>query len=161
MPTRNRAALVLSGLALIAAVAPAVWSADPPAEPERPRGRSGSVSGMPLKLLKVEERSITVVPAFRFANAKEAPAEQTYAVDPERTKVFTAEITSERTTEKGQIVRTAVPKPAGLADLKAGQTIRVGSAEGVATRIEIMPPTPQPPAKGAKKGEQKKDGEKK
>ena len=148
----NRAAPVLSFVALLLALATVLRSAE--TEPRRPR--PGSMGAMPLKLLRVEERSITVRAAL--GTDKEAPAEQTFAVDRERTRVTVGEVTAERKTDGGQVVRSVKSRPASLADLKVGQTIRVGTTDGVATRIDIMPP---PPAKDDGRGADKKDSDRK
>jgi hypothetical protein len=144
---------MLSFVALLVAL-PAVAR---PAEPERPRAARRLVGGLPVELVKVTERSITVR-GRPPADAKEAPAEQTFDVDGERTKVYVGEVTAERTTEDGRVTRKVTPRPGKLADLKPGQSVRVGAAGGVATRIDIMPP---PPAKDDNNGADKKDGDNK
>ena len=139
----NRATPVLSGLALLLAVATVVRSA----EPERPRPAKVGF-GLPLDVLKLEERSITVklVPTD-----KGGPAEQTLAIDPANIRVRVGEVTDREETKDGK-VRTSVKfRPGTFADIKVGQRVQVMAVGDLATEIMIVPPMPPPPGRGDKK----------
>lgn len=137
----NRATLVLSGLAVVFALAAGLRSA----ERQRPGPR---IMGLPLTLVKVEEGSITVKsPPMRTEAAKET----TLATSKERTKVFVGEVTDEQKTGDGTIRRTAKLRPGTLADLKAGQRVLVMTDNGLATEIRIMS-MPEEKGEGKKRG---------
>lgn len=175
----NRAtALLLSGLALL--LAPNVRSAGPdprPAEPERrgpatrpatrPAGGRGEIP-LPLqliqfKLLKVEERSITVKPN----NGPDQGRELTFVIDRERTKVFVGVPSGEVKAPDGRTApRRVTTRRGAFADLAPGQGVMLHAQPNAAT-IETVTITPAPWGEereqrkrgGAKPGEPKPAGE--
>jgi hypothetical protein len=149
----KRAALVLSCLALVFALASPARSADRAAEPDRPRPVRVGL-GMPLTLLKVEERSITVklVPTD-----KGGPTEQTLAVDKEKTRVRVGE-GKDREQGDGTHSTTVKLRPGKLSDLKVGQKVKVLAVDNVATDIMIDPQPSSSPKEGdGKKAEDQKE----
>ena len=142
----NRSAVIASGFALVfvMALAAGVKAADP----ERPAPGDGDsdaeqkpakppMSALPQKVLKVEERTITVIPAMTFADGP-APEEQTLRIDKERTKVVVFEKTDEERLEDGTRRVSSKARPGTLADLKAGQTVRYKAQDGLASEISIL-----------------------
>ena len=139
----RRAAFVASGLVLVLTCALPVHSADPDGR----RASPGAYSSLPLRVLKVDERSITVKSALVFAD-RPAPEPMTFAIDPEVTRVFATVVTGERVDENGRRVTSGKFRPATLAELEVGQQVNIGADDDdVAVDIIIRPP---PPGRGAK-----------
>ena len=85
---------------------------------------------------------------------KAASKELTLAVDAERTRVTVGEIVEQKDQNDGRVVTKLRTRPGTLADLKAGQRVRVQAAGDVATAIDIVPVPPgrqgrKRPAEGA------------
>lgn len=97
--------------------------------------------GLPLTLLKADERSITVklVPTVNGG-----ATEQTLAIDQKKTKVRIAEVIDQQKTEDGKNIITSKSRPGTLADLRVGQKVQVSAVDDLATDITIMPPPPSP-----------------
>lgn len=103
------------------------------------RSSPGPYRPMPLRVLKVDERSITVRPRFAVQN-QPPPGDQTLVIDPQQTQVFAHVITNERVTDGGQVVMSTKFRPASISELKVGQQVHIGTNDhGVAVDIIIMP----------------------
>jgi len=128
--------------ALSAAPATAPVSAPPPAPL---RTSPGAYRPMPMRVLAVDERSLTVRQRF-FIDGQPPPTDQTLVLDPRRTQVFAHDVTSQRENEQRQIVMTTKSKPVTFAELKVGQTVHLAADEqGVAIDVIILPPPPDRP----------------
>jgi hypothetical protein len=117
----------------------------PAAEPERPAPERPAprrpIGGAPVLLLKVDERSITVKTA---PTDKTAAEELKLAVDAKRTKVTVGEVVEQKDQGGGRVVMRTKTRPGTLADLKAGQRVRVVMEGDLATGVEVVP-VPQAP----------------
>ena len=108
------------------------------------RTSPGAYQGMPMRVVAVSETAIVVEPRFVFADGSRSPR-QTLKIDPAKTQVFDQEILSERTDERGRIVRSVKPKAVEFERIKTltdGAIIQIGQQGGVAIDIVIMPPPP-------------------
>ena len=150
----KRAALVPCGsvmvlaLALALALAASARAAEPeqgaPPPERRERRGPGPYTPLSFKVVKVDEKTITVRLATPFANEPARP-DRVLGIDPEKTRVFVSVVTDERTDEKGRrIVRTKF-QPGTLADVKVDQRVKLGTDEDLAVDIIIEPPMPQRP----------------
>jgi hypothetical protein len=130
------------------------WAAEPErrdgAEKEAPKRERPPASALPQKVIKVDEKTITVIPAVTFADGPE-PVEETLRIDKERTKVFVFEETEREDADLTTRIRGRF-RPGTLAELKAGQTVRYRARDGLANEIRVMPKMTQPgeprPGKG-------------
>lgn len=146
----NRVSTVVIGVFVVA------WLGTARAD-EPPRVRPQKVGlGLPMPLVKVGEDSITVkLPATTTGGGGEV----TIPTNKE-TKVFVGVVTDEKKAPDGAAVTRRIERrTAALADLKAGQRVRVTEVEGVAHEIDIMPPPPKTRAQKEKKPADKEAGD--
>jgi hypothetical protein len=143
-------AILLPAIALTLAIA-AAWSAEPAQGGKRTS--PGPYRALPLKVVKVDEKSITVYPRV---NAK--VEQMTFAIDPQITIVWTHAVVDQRTNEKGQVVYRSKIQAGTLDDIEVGRDVYIGSNnDDVAVDVIVAP---RPPAKGGD-GVKPKQGEKK
>jgi hypothetical protein len=91
------------------------------------------------EVLALTRDSITAMPYLpAMATDREGPKPETYAIDAD-TRVRLSEVTSERTNEQGQVVRSIALVDGTLDDLKVGQLVRIRGEEGRAVVIEVLP----------------------
>ena len=116
----------------------------PSTAPVALRTSPGPYHGMPMRVLAVDDRSITVRQRFPM-QGRPTPGDRTLKLDPKRTQVFAHVVTSERENAQGRVVQSTKTRPATFADLKPDQQVQLGApADGdVATDILILPPPPQ------------------
>jgi hypothetical protein len=69
--------------------------------------------------------------------------EMTLSIDKEKTKVFVGVVTDRKELPDGRVATRVERRPATLADLKAGQQVKVSAVQGYAAEIDIMPPPPE------------------
>ena len=145
----RRALVVVSAVALLCA-----WgAASRAAEPEKREGADAQerrpprppASALPQKVLKVDEKSITVKPGMMWADQPE-PVEETLRIDKERTKVFVYEVKDKEENGNGTTRVRGTFRPGTLADVKVGQVVRYKAQDGLASEIRIMPPVHLPDA---------------
>jgi hypothetical protein len=146
---KKRALVVTSSLALLCARAAPSGAAEPEKrkEPdaEAPRRERPPASALPQKVIKVDEKTITVKPAMMWADQPE-PVEETLWIDKERTKVFVYEVKDQAQERNGPVRVRGRFRPGTLADVKAGQVVRYKAQDGLASEIRIMPPVHLPDA---------------
>ena len=135
------------------------------AEPEKQKGTDAEapkrerppMSALPQKVIKVDEKTITVKPAFTFDDGPE-PVEETLRIDKERTKVFVFEEKETRQNEDGTRTTRGTFRPGTLADLKAGQVVRYKAQDGLAGEIRITPiPAPGESRRRGERGGERKE----
>jgi hypothetical protein len=143
----RRALVVASAITLLCAWGPPSRAAEPEKQkgPDAaaPRPARPPASALLQKVIKVDEKTITVKPAMMLADGPE-PVEETLRIDKDRTKVFIAEEKERGQDADGRTVTRGTFRAGTLADLKAGQTVRYRASEGLASEIRIMPKMPQP-----------------
>src|SRR3954447_19474681 len=148
----NRLALAIAcGFGLLCVLAPV--GASGAAEPEKqkgpdaeaPRRERPPASALPQKVLKMDEKTITLKPAMMWADGPE-PVEEMLRIDKERTKVFVYEVKEKEQDGNGAVRVRGTFRPGTLADLKAGQVVRYKAQDGLASEIRIMPPVRLPSA---------------
>jgi hypothetical protein len=144
MNCRAFAVAFVLGLLCELALAPGSGAAEPEhrqGDDSRPRPVRPPASALPQKVLKVDERSITVKPAMTFDDGPQ-PVEETLRIDKERTKVLVFEEKEKQQDENGTTRTRGTFRPSTLADLKPGQTVRYRAQDGLASEIRIMPKVP-------------------
>ena len=112
--------------------------------PGQDRPRTAAVATPLMTLVKVGQDSIT---ARTMPTNREGSREVTFATDPKGTKVVVGVLTGEETAADGRVRRRYKTEPGTLADLEAGQLVRVTIGDGVATEIVVTPAPSAPPAR--------------
>jgi hypothetical protein len=150
-----RTMICLCGVALILGSTRPLQSAEPDrrqaehaADPQRTK--PGPYRALPLRVVKLDEKSITVYPRV---NAK--VEEVTFHIDPKVTKVFTHEVVDQRTDDQGRVVYKSKVVVGSLDDVEVGRDVYIGSNDDeVAVDIIVAP---APPKRDVDKGEKAKN----
>jgi hypothetical protein len=143
------AIIVASAVAVLCAGAAASGAAEPEKrrapDGEAPKRERPPASALPQKVLKVDEKTITVKPGMMWADQPE-PVAETLRIDKERTKVFVYEVKDQEKDGNGPTRMRGTFRAGTLADLKVGQVVRYQAQDGLASEIRIMPPVHLPDA---------------
>lgn len=150
----KRLGMVLSGMALVVVgVCGIVRAAEPTTQPAAPTTRPTTRPAQLIftgELIKIDDKSITINggPLGVRERGQPMPTEppkkvqETFTLAPE-TRIFFGQIVNERITDRGLIIRNAMPRgePGTLADLKEGKNVMVNyDANKRAIMVSIMPP---------------------
>jgi hypothetical protein len=120
----------------------------------------------PHVVLKIDQKSITVAPpppapeAVPAAAAAPAavPAERTYTIDPQKTRVRVVELASERVGPGARVTRSMTERAGTLADVQPGCLVELRARGDLAANIRIVPAQPPPPAVPAPRRPAAQDG---
>jgi hypothetical protein len=92
------------------------------------------------KLVRVDDQSITIIPAEPTRSAPPEQQEKTFKVEP-RTRVMIAQVSGEMTDPRGRSIQRVSFVSGPLTELKGGQDVVITAGDdGVAQRIMTLPP---------------------
>ena len=148
-----RTMMCLCAVALLLASTRALQAAEPDRRPaeqaaDPQRTKPGPYRALPLRVVKLDEKSITVYP--RVDKAQEI----TFHLDPQVTKVFIHEVVDQRTDDRGRVVARSKLVVGSLKDVAVGRDVYIGSNDDDVAVDIVVPPAP-PKGKGG--GDKAKD----